>query len=221
MEETIHLNIEIHKTESGTISITITRLWPALLRFTKTLMYDPMRGPLIDGICLTIINNLALIIEGFITDLIIGQIKRKKLAVRFNADKATWSQKESVFSQVFGKLLSHYSESQAIGILFLLRNNVAHGRSHSEISKRDDSPDEWSYIKSENQNYQLVREYLIKNRLMEPKLIPSNVDVFWKPNIAGFFFIQAESFLFSVINDMDEKQSLGILSELKTACQRQ
>lgn len=220
MEETIHINIEIRRTESGTAAITTTRLWPALLKFTRTLRYEPMKGQIVDGICLTIMNNLALIIEGFITDLLVEEIKRKRLSIQFNPERSTWSQKKDVYAIVFCKPLSEYAQYEAVEILFLLRNNVAHGRSHTEISKKDEASDEWAFIQSENRNYQRVREFLIKNRLMESKITMSNVDVFWTPLIAANFYLDTENFLFAIIRDMTDEQALGIRSELQHACQR-
>jgi hypothetical protein len=218
MEETIHINVEIRRTESGTIAITTTRLWPSLLKFTRTLRYEPMKGQIVDGICLTILNNLALIIEGFVTDLLLEEIKRKQFPIPLNPERATWSQKKDVYPKVFGKSLSEYPQYEAIEVLFLLRNNVAHGRSHAEISRKDGTTDEWSYIESENRNYQVVRDFLVEKRLMERKIIPSNVDAFWKPLIAAYFYSETENFLFAVIGDMNEEQSFGILSELRSAC---
>ena len=220
MEEVDHFNIGVHQTETGTISIVITRLWPSLLRFTLKLMYEPMKGYLIDGICLTILNNLALVVEGFITDIITEMIKGEQLHVEFNPERATWSKKIAIYPKLSGKSLSEYPQYEAIEILFILRNNIAHGRSHSEIAKKNAPSDEWTYIESENKNYQIVRDFLVQKGLMERKINPSNFDAFWQPLITAFFCSQIEQFLFAVINDLDDKKSFGIFSELRTACQR-
>lgn len=220
MEETIHINVEIRNTEDGAVSVSTNRLWPSLLRFTLTTMYSPIKGDILQGACLTIINNLALVIEGFITDLIVNEVQRTNLLIEFNPEKSTWSGKKKIYSKIFSKSLSEYPENEAIEILFLLRNNVAHGRSHLEIQKKKKQEDKWDDLKSDNKNYQKVREYLVRNKLLEQKTTPSNVDWLWQGHIASFFCMHVERFLFSIIKDLDEKQTLGISSELKTACHK-
>jgi len=220
MEETIHINVEIRKTEDGAVSISTNRLWPSLLRFTLRTMYSPIKGDILQGACLTIINNLALVVEGFMTDLIVNEIQRSEKSIEFNPEKSTWGNKKKIYSKIFKKPLSEYPEYGAIEILFLLRNNVAHGRSHLEIQKKKKLEDEWDNLTSDNKNYQKVREYLVKNKLLEQKTIPSNVDWLWQGHVASFFCMHVESFLASIIKDLDEQQTMGISGEFKTACLR-
>lgn len=218
MEETININVGYRPTVNGHATIFTSRLWPAIFRFTKAIMYSPIKANLMDGTCLTIINNLAIVVEGFVTDLIIDELETATALHLFNADRSTWEEKKKVFATLFEKGIEEYREYESIKILFLLRNNISHGRSHSEISTNSKGVFDRSFVESENRNYELVRNFLVDKHFLDSKTVWSNTDVFWKPEIASYFHLQVEQLLYSIISNGDPTKYIGIRSELDTAC---
>ena len=115
------------------------------------------------GIGLMIINNLAISVEGFITDILIAHLDN------YEADKpnqikelefATWAPKKELYNKSFQKSLDSYSQLESVEVLFNLRNNLSHGLSHSEINKVEIKSGEKSNLESINKNYQLARLFL-------------------------------------------------------------
>ncbi len=200
------------------VGITTTRLWSELLRFTRSIL----RGVGSHGTYLTSIINSAIIVEGFITDIILDQLDGKKFphsGKAFDPEKATWKDKLKAFEELFGKRVEDFSEFEGLEVLFLLRNNISHGRSHAEISEIDIQTGEKSIVKSKNRNYQKVRDYLVKYSILTPKDTPSNVDVLWKPLTAALLLTTAESFLHSVLKLESIGNKEGLSWELQSALQ--
>lgn len=214
MEETIHINVELKPTDDGHVAIITTRLWPTILRYTLSLTFNPIPGPLVHGTCLTILNNLAIVVEGFVTDLIIVEAKRTGKNVNLNYDRSTWDHKKPAFNRLFEQSIETYPEFKAVEILFALRNNISHGRSHSEESTKVAESNTWQFLKSENKKYEDVRTFLVEEKLLKQKIIPSNNHVFWQPHIAAYFCWQVRSFLNSICS---RSASSEIASELEFA----
>lgn len=222
MEEIIHINVELQRTDTHHVAITKTRLWPPMLGSLNWILKNPIPGKIADGIGLLLINNMAIVVEGFVTDILIEHFKRNDLNNSMeilNPDTAKWYKKKEVFNTVLDKKIETYGEFPAIEVLFLLRNNISHGRSHSEISKTNIETNEKSFIESENKNYQIVRNYLIEKRLFDKKDTWSNADILWKFHNAVILFAEAKSFLISLTKNIKGKYMEGISSELKYACQ--
>ena len=217
MEETKHVNLKLEKTNTHYVGTTTTRLWPELLRFTRSML----RGVGSHGTYLTAIINSAIIVEGFVTDIILDQLDGKKpnSSKAFDPERATWKDKLKAFEELFGKRIEDFNEFEGLEVLFLLRNNISHGRSHVEISKIDIQTGEKSIVESKNRNYQKVRDYLVKYGILTPKDTPSNVDVLWKPLTAALLLTTTESFLHSVLKMENIRNKEGLSSELQTALQ--
>lgn len=222
MEEKIHINIEVYKTDTHYIGGSKTRLWSAILSSLRWLTTTGIPGNIQSGIGLMIINNLAIAVEGFISDIIIEHLDNGELEKpeEVKMDNIQWRKKVKEYNALFRDKLETYSEYKSIEILFDLRNNISHGRTHREISKTDIRTGEKTVLESVNKNYQKVRLYCIDKGLLIEKDTSSNIDVLWKLNIAAFFFLEVTKFLFAVIRINESDKKGGILAELNTAYQR-
>src|SRR5678815_446953 len=110
-ESTIHLNVDIRKEGSHSVAVTKTRIWPSLLAYLQwATCGKSMPRYIADGLGLTIINNLAIIAEGIITDLTEEFIKHSgmTLTTAVNFDRDTWNKKKDVYNQLFVKKLEDY-----------------------------------------------------------------------------------------------------------------
>ena len=94
--------------------------------------------------------------------------------------------------------------------MFWFRNNVAHGRTHGEISGFGAGTENKLRIESGNQNYEMVRDYLIENKMMKVPNISNNVDFLWR---------QTKKFLQAVIDGNESTFKQRILSEWNTVNQ--
>ena len=223
MEETIHINLEAYKTDTHYIGGSKTRLWSAILSSLKWLTTTGIPGNIQSGIGLMIINNLAISVEGFISDIIIehldnGEFEKPEEVKNF--DNLTWPKKVKKYNSLFKDKLETYSEYKSIEILFDLRNNISHGRTHTEISKTDIMTGQKTVLESVNQKYQKVRLYCLEKKLLVEKDTSSNVDVLWKLNVAAFFFFEVTKFLYAVIRNNESDKKGGILAELNAVYQK-
>ncbi|HTA28072.1 MAG TPA: hypothetical protein VK809_09805, partial [Bacteroidia bacterium] len=176
------------------------------------------------GIGLIIINSLAISIEGFIADIISEHLDNGELVKPKEIkelDKISWEKKVKMYNGLFQKKLEDYPEYKSIEVLFIFRNNISHGRTHTEITKTDRISNEKTVLESVNKNYQIVRRYLIDKGLLLETDISSNVETLWKLNVAAFLFHEAEKFLFAVVKENESNRKLGIVTELNMAFQRQ
>ena len=105
-----------------------------------------------------------------------------------------------------------------ITALIQFRNNLAHGRTYTELSKRELSGTAISPIETDNKVYQVLRDYLIKNRLLETRTIPSNVEVPWKMETAMHFVGLTKHFMENILRENESDSKLGIETEFKLAC---
>lgn len=222
MDETIHINVEVHKSNTHYVNIVKTRLWSAILSSINWLIKNPIPGSINvqSGLGLMIINNLAIAVEGFIADLIIEHlddhelIKSKQVK---NVARETWQPKKKKYNEIFEKNIESYPEYKSIEIFFLLRNNISHGKTHLEISKTDIVTREKTFIESTDKNYQIVRRYLIRKNIIKERDTSSNAEILWKLNIAIFFFHEVKRFLFTIIGNNESEKKQCILSELKSS----
>ena len=222
MEETIHINVELHKSDTHYISITKTRLWSQILISLNWLIKAPIARTVSiqNGLGLMIINNLAILIEGFISDLITEHLDNNELVKPKEIkglDKNGWSHKKELYNKTFQKDLESYAEYKSIESLFFLRNNISHGKTHNEINKTHIISGQKTIIESVDKNYQKVRKYLVEKKVITEKDTSSNVDVLWKLQIAFFFFSESKKFLFAVIQTNESNKKQAILSELQSS----
>jgi len=223
MDETIHINVELHKTDTDYIAVTKTRLWSYLPPTLGWLMKSriPASASIQGGVSFTIINNLAILVEGFITDLLVGHLDKYELVKSreiLNLESSSWENKMKKFKSFFKKDFQTFPEYQSIDILFDLRNNFSHGRTYLEKSTRDISTGKEAPIESVNSNYQKARQYLISRNVIKVKSLQAN-EVFWNLSVAFFLFLEVKSFLFRTIENVEFNSKKSILAELQTAYQ--
>src|SRR5690348_7471176 len=90
-----------------------------------------------NGKCIMLVISLAMLVEGFITDLLINQSEKIESNVAVKKIKkikteGTWKSKTALFKEVFKKEISTFINYKSIDSLFTLRNNIAHGRTYTE-----------------------------------------------------------------------------------------
>lgn len=219
MEETFFLNIDLNKTNTHIESKTKTRIWPSLLSFNNWIMQSRIPGMVADGTGITLLVNSSIIVEGLITDLIVDFIKNQPESERpvFNPDRATWKNKKPLYNQLFEMSLETFPCFQTIDVLITFRNNLAHGRSHDEVVRTENSTGVKGNVESENGGYQIIRNYLIEKRLLTAKEIPSNADCFWKYHTARIIALEVKQFLSDLIKQHTGPYAMGITTELEYA----
>jgi hypothetical protein len=131
------------------------------------------------GISMTIITNMAIATEGFIADMCYEYVQNKDHLKKLvnNRDKKTWQNKKELYNDLFKKKLEDYYGFDGISALINFRNNLAHGRTYTEFSKREISGTSISAIEAENKVYQDLRNYLISQGVLESRNISSNTEV--------------------------------------------
>jgi hypothetical protein len=221
MEETFHINFEGHKTETHYVNIVKTRLWSYILMSINWLIRNPIHGTtnVQNGIGLMIINNLAISIEGFITDLITEHLFENELEKLEHIKKlglTGWKKKKEHYNKIFDKKIESYASYKSIETLFFLRNNISHGKTHLEIDRREIVTGNKSKIESADNNYQKVRSYLIENKVIQETEVSSNVKVLWTLNIARHFWIETQIFLAAIAKENESSKKQGILAEFET-----
>lgn len=220
-EPIIHVNLAMYKEGDTYIAVTKTRIWPPLLAYLQWITASiQMPGYLTEGLGLTIINNLAIIAEGVLTDLIEEHVAHTGavLTPPLNFHRDGWSKKVTAYNQLFTQPLENYSCYRSMECIIRLRNNIAHGRSHSEIaSSIPEQPTDTTLIESENANYEYVRQYLIEKELLQPSSQFSNVNSLWQVNNAQFLLSEVKFFIQSMLDANESPCKAGIVSEWNNA----
>lgn len=178
----------------------------------------PSSTNLRNGLGLIIINNLAIAIEGLITDIIIDHLddyKPQKPKLFDDLNKKGWWFKKDAYNKTFKKQLEIYSSYKSIENLFRLRNNIAHGKTHLETNEKTLATDVIEKVRSVDDKYQQVRLYLIEQNVIPDKDTSSNADVLWTFNISKFFFEESLKFIQSVIHGNESSKKMGIEAELQ------
>ena len=90
--------------------------------------------------CSLAVVGLCLLIEGFITDLIINEIRIDNSELKPDEITklitcATWNDKMDYFYNVFKKKIDEFKCYESVKSVFILRNNIAHGRNYGEKIK--------------------------------------------------------------------------------------
>lgn len=223
MDETIHIYVDaLIKTDTHTISSTKTRLWPSVLVSLRWLFKHPISENAIiqNGLGLLAINNLAIAVEGFITDILVDYLDNnelKKSAKVEQIENSNWTSKVKQYNKIFPKKLSKCASYNSIEILFLLRNNTAHGRTHRETNSMNITTLKRTRTESTNKNYQKVRQFFNSANVMKESEIYSNIETLWQIKNVLFLMRQVEIFLYSVLENNKSDKFASIVSELDNA----
>jgi len=225
MNDTIHINVGGYTTDTHSVGTHIVRIWAHLLASCQWMISNPIPGNFLiqHGISMTLINNMAIALEGFIADICCEYVvNRPNLAglVR-KIDTMTWGPKRDVYNKLFTKKLDAYCGYDGIEVLIAFRNNLAHGRTYTELSKRELITDVKSPIETDNKNYQELRDYLIRKGLLEMRTVPSNAEVPWKIETAMHFMGLTKHFMENILRENESDNNLGISAEFKLASARQ
>src|SRR5665213_3103334 len=89
---------------------------------------------------MTIVNNMAIAIEGFIADICWDYLHNKdhlKHLLTGDIDRMTWHAKKKLYNSLFAKQIEDYNGFDGISALINFRNNLAHGRTYTEFATRD------------------------------------------------------------------------------------
>jgi hypothetical protein len=223
MEETIHIYIDsILKSDTQSISSSKKRLWPSLIVSVRWLFKNPISGRTLiqNGLGLTVINSLAMAVEGFLSDLLVEYFDNYELekTLKIKAiENSNWNSKVKIYKKTFTNNINKCECYEAIEILFYLRNNTAHGRTHREISVITIDTPQSQRIRSADKNYQKARQYFEKTGLLKEDDRLSNVEMLWQIKHAQFLLYQVESFLYSLLENNKSEKFNSIASELNNA----
>ena len=222
MEEIIHINIGAHKVGDHYIGTYTVRIWANLLASVMWIYKNLIPGNYLiqHGISMTIINNMAIVLEGFIADICCEHLRNKdELRYLLNdIDVMTWQKKRELYNKLFKKKLEEYYGFEGMSILIGFRNNLAHGRTYTEYTKREHDDQIPSPVEAENKSYQNLRDYLIQNGILQSKTNSSNVEVPWKFETANHFVGLAKHFMSTILRENEFDNKAGIENEFKLAC---
>lgn len=217
---TIHINVRLEKSGDQHIAYTKERIWRPLVSFLTWITNGvPMNGFVRDGVGLTFITNMGIIVEGIIADIIDEYRINNKLPndPKDDLEKATWVAKMRIYNSLFDKKISNYSGYKAVKILFIFRNNVAHGLSHVERSAIQQSTNHKSKLSSTNKEYEKIRTYFIRQGVMKNADTPGNVNQLWNYTNIQFLWHEIRKFIEEVLQHNESKHNKPILSEWETA----
>lgn len=108
----------------------------------------------------------------------------------------------------------HYS---SIETLFILRNNISHGRNYTEEVRREMSNTQ-SFAKSiTNSNYEKVRNFLLNKRLIKPNEDTLNSGGFWESSVVHFFYQEVRLFVIELINSVEFNKKQDMMNEVEKA----
>lgn len=222
MDETIHIYLDnLFDSERGPVSVSKKRLWPSIIISIRWIFKNPITGRTIvqNGLGLMLVNSLAIAVEGFIGDILVEYIDdhqiEKSQRVK-TIENSNWKSKVKIYNKTFENKLMDCASFEAIDVLFALRNNTSHGRTHREISVMLKGTPELQEISSVDKDYQKAREFFKKLGLLKEDR-PSNVEKVWQISHVHFLLTQVESFFYSVIEKNKSKKFDAILSELNNA----
>ena len=218
----IHLNINLEKTGNGAKTTSTVRLWsymPSSLSWIMKLPY-PASADIVCGRTIIILTNLALLVEGFLTDIVTchivnkADVKMKEVLDKINTGQLKWKDLIIKYAEYFGKDLDDIPSFKSIEILFAFRNNIAHGKTYSEQSVNQNDVENKVTNFSIDKKYEKVRQYLIEKGVIRYETVTANQPQILDSNVTVFFYFEVKSFLFSVINGVEFDKKENIISEL-------
>lgn len=224
--ETFQLNISLEKTDTHYLSIVKTRLWSFQLMSINLLIHIKISSStnFQNGLGLMVINALATSTEGCITDFIaehlfINDTERIDGLKKLNL--IGWQRKKKKYNELFQKKLESYKSFESIEYLFLLRNNISHGETHLEVSRREITSGNSSKIESVGTSFQKVRKFLVQKHIIQETDVSSNAKVLWTMDVARYFNREVHQFLAAVIKGNESPNKLGIEAEFNTVISNQ
>lgn len=223
MDETIHIYIDaLLKTDTHTLLVTKKRLWPSIIASLRWLFNRPISGNTLiqNGLGLLMINNLAIAVEGFITDVLVEYLDTNELEKSDrikNIESSSWKSKIKAYNKVFPNSLDKCVSYRSIELLFFLRNNTAHGLTHREKNTTEIATAKKSKIESIDKNYQKAREFFNEIGRIKATELSSNIETLWGINNCYFFLSEVRLFLHSVLENNKSEKFIGITSELNNA----
>ncbi|MEQ1554822.1 MAG: hypothetical protein ABL929_11615 [Ferruginibacter sp.] len=171
---------------------------------------------IICGRSIIILTNLAQLIEGFLTDIVVSHLEsnpeadKDKTLDNINLGKLKWKDLILRYDEYFGMKLNEIDTFKSIEILFTFRNNISHGKTYSEQSFRNN--DNSILNNSTDKKYEKVRQYLIDSKVIKYEIVSANQPTILEPAVADFFYFEVKKFLFSVINEIEfqKKETLNL-----------
>lgn len=215
-----HIFVDLNKPNS-TATHTL-RLWAALPPAIRWLMHDNTSNieDIYNGKCIMLINSLASLAEGFLTDLLLSELEKgihpkKEKLISDLSTSGTWKPKKELFDQLFTKKLSDFKNTEAVETLIALRNNIAHGRTFIEELTYYGENNHSKEIPS--RNYASPKEYLIKKGIITDSPGTISPTVFWGLAVIQFYHIHVKKFLFELITDAGAADKDTLQNELLAA----
>jgi len=111
MSDTYHINIGAYNTDTHAVGTHTIRIWAHLLACSQWMFSKPIPGHFLvqHGISMTLINNMAIVVEGLIGDICWEHAQNKPQASLVSGiDHMTWKKKRVVYNKLFTKKLEDY-----------------------------------------------------------------------------------------------------------------
>jgi hypothetical protein len=218
--------------EEVSLSITqhnsIWNLLPKSLDFFVKHLDDENFREYGTGFSIQVMVNTAILIEGLITDCIEEGIEKITKAGGNLSDKerdldhASWVVKKNSIRDILKIELNDLPKFDEIETLFLIRNNVSHGRSYKiahNTTFRNQSKPHSSEIEIKNRSYKRVYNKLeilgLVPQLQQSSML--NIGALFRPQVAKFFYNAAIDFLKNWIDLPQIKEFPQIQKDFKNA----
>jgi len=128
MNNTIHINLGSFNTETHSIGTYTVRIWANLLASINWIYSNPIPGNFLiqHGISMTLINNMAIVFEGFIADICWEYCQDNPTfkSMISEIDRMTWQKKRDLYNKLFKKKLEDYWGFDGVSTLINFRNNL-------------------------------------------------------------------------------------------------
>src|SRR5579859_469845 len=122
MNDTIHINLGAYQTDSHYVGTYTVRIWSHLLASINWIFKNPIPGNYLvqHGISMTIINNIAIVVEGFVADICWNYVNHRdhlKCLIDGTLDRMTWQKKKELYNNLFAKGIESYYGFEGISAL--------------------------------------------------------------------------------------------------------
>jgi len=166
------------------------------------------------------LTNLALLVEGFLTDIVVSHIensseqKMKAVLEDIYSKGLKWKELIKKYKEYFYKDLNDIPSFKSIEILFIFRNNISHGKTYSEISISQNDIQDKFLNSSVDKKYEKVRQHLVDMNVINYEIITANQPKILDSNVPIFFYFEIKKFLFTVIDSIEFDKKENIKAEL-------
>jgi hypothetical protein len=161
--------------------------------------------------------NTAMLVEGILTDCLEEEIGGRdnsgteRVIGEREMEYATWEKKKQYIKDLFGIEVIEFPQSDILNTLFLVRNNISHGRSYRvahNTTIRSRQEDHSNDIEIKNKTYARVYAELEKHQLLPPLQQQSvlNIDFLFKATIAKYLYEAAILFLHAWLDQPQMKR---------------